>query len=416
VLVAALACLPLPAWGENAPTERSLASQIGRSTHKVVNEIHKGSIVAGAPRGDPLGLIGAYQLDYALWVLLDEPVEDYLFRWELGTELWLSRAEKTTLERVRQEDPDLFKRLEALAPVSVTLRARVRFHAPEAATMGLPFAEADLDITPDLTAPSGKPQPFSVPGSPEWGAWMKNVKHGNNFAVVDGKAQAICGLMDASDSASCLKKIWKSAKRVELTNVAVIGVEWPEVETRMLLAAISDRRRRAEQKASDRTASDEDFWSKPAPPAPPPAAQRSDIRTKTVAETNRPLDKKAREARQKRYVEKDQELFSVWVKTVGNSCWLAGDLVIGADKSLGDAEPTVTWNGTRLKGEAKDRGSSFQHYFHFEVTAGTHALDITLAGPRPISRHERVRCYHKDRIENCPTCRTQFTCGCEMMK
>ena len=185
----------------------------------------------------------------------------------------------------------------------------------------------------------------------------------------------------------------------------------------MLFAAILDRRRRAEQKASDRAASDEDFWSKPAPPAPPPAAQRSDIRTKTVAETNRPLDKKAREARQKRYAEKDQKLFRYWVATRYDSCAI-GDIGVNVDKSLGEAAPTVTWDGARLKGAAKDSETLVRHEFRFDVSLGDHTLDVTLAGSRPISRHERVRCHDEEKTRLClgGPCPRYRACECRTVE
>jgi len=43
--------------------------------------IHKG-IVKAEPNGkkDSLGLLCKFELSYALWTLLDEPVEDYLFK------------------------------------------------------------------------------------------------------------------------------------------------------------------------------------------------------------------------------------------------------------------------------------------------------------------------------------------------
>ena len=400
-LVAAFVCLSLPARGENAAPERSLASQVGRAAHKVENGIHKGSMVQGAARMDPLGLIGAYQLDYALWTLLGEPVEDYLFRWELGTSFWLAYGEQTSPERIRREDPDLYKRLAALAPVSVTLRAQVHFF--DSPTTRTKFASADLEITPDLTAPSGQPQPFSVPGSPEWGAWFTNLGQIGTCSVTQ----------IGFDRVSCIKLIWKRAKRVEVASIEVIGVEWPEVEARMLFAEIMDRRRRAAQKTSDRTASDEDFWSKPAPPAPPPAAQRSDIRTKTVAETSRPLDKKAREARQKRYAAQDESQFSFWLRTEMHSCWLTGLIHIVAHKSVSEAAPTVVWDGTRLPAETTDLGAAFRHRFYFKVSEGDHTIDVTLAGPRPISRHERVRCSKREWMDGGDRRRQ---CECEIVK
>jgi hypothetical protein len=379
---------------QNAAPERSLASQVGRSAAKVVSGIHKGSLIGVHTPGDPLGMMGAFQLDYALWTLLAEPVEDYLFRWELGHEVRLSASEKMTLDQIKQEAPDQYQRLKALAPVSVTLRGRLNFFDSE--TTPLSFASAELVITPDLTAPSGKPQPFSVPGSPEWGAWLSNVKLGNNLVGAttrEGKFEltSLCGLSEMAGDETCVKKIWARAKRVVLASASVVGVEWPDTEARRILSEISDRRRRVEQKARDRAASDDEFWSTPTPAPSSRAALRNDIPTKTATPTARPLDKNAREARQKRFAALNRRLLTVSLSEV-RGC-RDFDVIVDVDARLGGPAPVLVWDGGRDTGrrEATENGVRYRYPFLFNAGGGG-SFVITQEGSEKMTWPRRLQC------------------------
>jgi hypothetical protein len=396
------------------PAERPLAAQVGRATAKVERGVQTGSLVSKAAPGDPLGLIGAFQLDYALSTLVGEPVEDYKFRWELAPTLRFPGGETTTVERVRRDEPDLYARLAALTPESVTLRARVRFFG--APSGGTPFAEADLDLTPDVISPSGRPQGASAPASPAWGDWFSNLHLTPNLAEAgyDASAGSACA---RPEDAACAKEVWARAKRVELASATVTGVEWPEVDTRQLLAEIWSRHHRAEQKARDRAASDAAFWATPALPPMSLAAAR-ELPTVTVAKTTRALDKRTREARRLRFQQHDRASFAVSVTGGERGCGGGAELRVDVHGALGAAAPpTVLLEGKRLAGKTEASDDGARHTFAIPFVVGTRALEIDLAAPRPVKRLQRVSCINAEAMVPClgaSDCPTVATCPCRL--
>jgi hypothetical protein len=397
-----------------SPAERPLSAQVGRATAKVERGVHVGSLVSKAAPGDPLGLIGAFQLDYALSTLLGEPVEDYKFRWELAPTLRFPGGETTTVERVRRDEPDLYARLAALAPVAVTVRARVRFF--DAPAGGAPFAEADLDVAPDVVSPSGRPQGASAPASPAWSDWFSNLHLAPNLSAASYEAAPGAGCARPEDAA-CAKEVWGRARRVELASATVTGVEWPEGDARQLLAEIWARHHRAEQKARDRGASDATFWSTPALPPLSLAAAR-DLPTVTVAMTTRALDKRTREGRRLRFQQHDRASFDVSVTGGERDCHGGVELRVDVHGALGAAAPpTVLLEGKRLAGKSQPSGDGVRHTFALPFALGTRALEIDLAGPRPVRRRERVSCINAEAMVPClgaSDCPTVPTCPCRL--
>lgn len=397
-----------------AANERPLAAQVGRATAKVERGMHTGTLVSKAAPGDPLGLIGAFQLDYALSTLVGEPVEDYKFRWELAPTLRFPGGESTTVERLRRDEPDLHARLAALAPESVTARARVRFF--DAPSGGAPFAEADLDLEPDVISPSGRPQGASAPASPAWGEWFANLHLTPNLAEAsyEGSPGSPCA---RPEDAACAKEVWARAKRVELAAAAVTGVAWPESDTRQLLAEIWSRHHRAQQKARDRAASDAAFWSTPALPPMSLSAAR-ELPTVTVAKATRPLDRRTRETRRLRFQQHDRASFAVSVTGGERDCRGGAELRVDVHGAVGaTAPPTVLLEGKRLTGKTEASGDGARHTFLIPFAPGTRALEIDLAGPRPMKRRERVSCINAEAMVPClgsNDCPTVATCPCRL--
>jgi hypothetical protein len=406
-----------------APTPAStLASQVGRVTAKTEHGVHKGSIVSRQAPGDPLAFIDVFQLDYALWTVLGEPAEDYRFRWELGREVKLPDGGKTTVERVRREEPDLYARLMALAPVTLTVRARVHFY--DAAAARTPFAEADVDLAPDMTAASGRPQAASAPASPEWGAWFSNVKVAEHVAAASDAGgpglEQLCSVSEAAGRAVCARRLWERARRVEVAKASVIGVEWPAPDARQLVAEIWARQHRADQKRRDRAASDAEFWATPAKPPISLAAAR-DMPTTTVATTSRPVDQLAREARRARFQANDRSSFAITATGGETTCGSRGELHVDVHGTVGTtAAPSVTLDGQRLTGKAEAGNDGARHTFTFTFpfAVGSHTVDVELAGPRPIKRRARVSCFQSEMMVPCvgaSDCPMVPTCPCRVV-
>jgi hypothetical protein len=405
--------IALAATPAAAATERSLAAQVGRATARVERGgVRSGSLVSRAAPGDPVGLIGAFQLDWALSTLLGEPVEEYKFRWELAPTIRFPNGE-TTLERVRRDEPDLYARLAALVPVSVTLRARVRFF--DAPAGGTPFAEADLDLSPDVIFPSGRPQGASAPASPTWGDWFANLHLTPSLS-----AARYADAADARPETKAgeeAKEVWSRAKRVELASATVTGVEWPDVDTRQLIAELWSRHHRAQQKARDHASSDATFWSTPAAPPLSLAAAR-ELPTTTAATTTRAVDRRAREARRLRYQQHDRSSFAVSVTGGERGCAGGVELHVDVHGALGaSSPPTVVLDGRRLAGKSEPNGDGARHTFAVPFVPGTRALDIDLPGPRPVKRRERVACINAEVMVPClgsNDCPKVATCPCRL--
>lgn len=264
--------------------------------------IHKG-VVTFAPNGvgDPHKRICQIQLSYGLWTLLEEPVEDYLFKWDACPDTDATLSGRTFAD-VKLANPEYSDRLDQLTPLDVVLRGTVSFYST--AVGGTPFATGTLDINPDLISPSGKPAAFSVPGSPEWDKWFVDFKW-----VGDGKKQvptttenvsggrgercsALCPNAEAVVGAKCggsvevaacncnesasppfatieyrcsssvgLRGALAAAQRVEIQDLKLHSVTWPNLDDIILSA---DRK---SAQALAQTQSFDEFWGQ-APPQP----------------------------------------------------------------------------------------------------------------------------------------------------
>jgi hypothetical protein len=168
------------------------------------------------------------ELSYAVWTLLGEPVEDYLFRWDFSP---MSALTGTSLkpEEMRGRSPELYEALKKIAPLKVFLRATVSFLKEGQTT---PFAFAKIDMSPDLPEGAGQWQKLSVPGSPDGDDFMFEVKD-QGLCAPDEKSQ--------QNGAACLKKVWKASARVQLTELELLHVEWPDVAVKQVVDAYNAR-------------------------------------------------------------------------------------------------------------------------------------------------------------------------------
>lgn len=163
------------------------------------DKIHKG-VLSANPDGkrDPLGLLCKFDLSYALWTLLGEPIEDYKFKWEACPESRVTWPGGQSLQHIETIHPDAAKSIAEIVPFKVIIRTEVRFYGDVAASK--PFAKGILDVEPDLYSPSGKPEQLSVAESPNWDKWF----HSFSFLVqeesphsqkVDGSPGERCSQM-----------------------------------------------------------------------------------------------------------------------------------------------------------------------------------------------------------------------------
>jgi hypothetical protein len=261
--------------------------------------IHKG-LAHAEPGGkaDALNLMCEIDLSYALWTLLNEPVQDFLFKWKAcKPEEAKVPALGMTFKEVKREFPQLAKELDDLAPLNVMLRATLHFYEEESG--GKAFARGVLDINPDLYARSGKAETFSVPESPNWNDWFKEFdswapetsmvkdvygERGERCSTLCPKAESTVGAACRSENqtftrtaCNCnesarrpyatleytcgdgkgLSNAFRRANRIEVLNLTVTEVTWKSFDAviRTVLAARDKERREAAQKEKS-----EDFW------------------------------------------------------------------------------------------------------------------------------------------------------------
>lgn len=277
-----------------------LAAQPKRVSNQ--NGIHKG-LISASPNGagDSLGLMCQLDLSYALWTLLGEPVQDFLFRWQACKPEDAKLPELgMTFKEVKRQYPQLAKQLDAIKPLSVRLRAVVQFYESEAG--GSPFAKGELDIEPDLYEVSGKPETFSVPESPNWNDWFADFQswapatpiskrvYGyrgercstmcpsaerqvraaceggqNRFAMTgcncsEGGASPYATLDYTCGDGKGLANAFSRAKRVEISEVRVTHVTWTDVYG--VVSAVTYEQDKAMRAAARKQPADA-FWGQP---------------------------------------------------------------------------------------------------------------------------------------------------------
>jgi hypothetical protein len=377
-LVALLVALP-PTLAEPPPAKQPDAPPPG---------LHKGTVVALAVTTDPLHLIERVEVNYALWTLVGEPVEDYKVRWRATEQVTLpwpsANGGRRTLrlDQLKADAPELAAELRKLSPLTVVLQAEIAFFEDQT---HVPFAWGSLVVKPDLVEPAGKPQTFSIPQSPEWGEWFTLSAH----AISKDRS-----CWATSDKAACHKRYWKRAKRVELRGASVIYVEWPDT-IRGLARRIHEHYAGRARKAEEQRLPDKDFWGKTRSPAK--QAPGEDVFSKMRTTGSMPsyrhaVDDAARGARRARYqalADRSAKAFKIWF----GSPW-GGRMRIMADATIGPQPLSVEVDGApapRPKTFPQKDGS-VEHWYDIPFREGERLVVVRAAGPPMVEARRRFKC------------------------
>ena len=323
---------------------------------------------------DPFGLIGRVKLDYALWTLMGEPVEDYLFRWELAPTFRIpTTGDLVNVAALERDAPELASELRSLAPLSVTLSLEAAFFDTPTRSTWL-IGTADLEVTPDLVSPSGKPQAMSFPGSPNWDKWFSNVRVGTTPPCA------------AADIADCTKALWKRTRHLELEYPKVIHVEWPESSTRRVLTKISKFLRRTAVESAEAKLNGAAFWSKPSRPVAP-LVLREFATSAGMPTPQRAGGATARQAQWKQLQERLATVFSVHA--------MKDKLEITVDPAVVPAAPVVEIAGKplTLTGSLTLKSTGRVEYaYSLPFEEGKREFLIRSPGSPPIEQRRSVSC------------------------
>ena len=125
---------------------------------------------------DPL--MGEYQISYAIWSLVGEPIWDFKFYWEMYDYYkYCCISDGHYSREISYNDlkkyPDLWKRFESITPLpDIKIQADIAFYSKEFPTTHYRwdkyFVAGKIDFTVDLATKAFDKNIFSVPGSPDW--------------------------------------------------------------------------------------------------------------------------------------------------------------------------------------------------------------------------------------------------------
>lgn len=202
--------------------------------HSTTNGVHRGVITHEASTStalDPLTIpggrnfIGQFTLGYAVWTLIQEPVQDFTFIWEWqrGDCTFTNCAGPALSTRDLAKYPDLLKQFYVIKP-NVTIQADVEFYDASGQRIGL----GHKTIVPDLVNPAGPNDPLHVPGSPTWA----------KFFQLDGTSDA---------AGSRQKALFKSAASIRLVRPEITQVIWSQT----FLDLLAEKYYRLEQAATN---------------------------------------------------------------------------------------------------------------------------------------------------------------------
>ena len=262
-----------------------------RDTHTTSDGAHKGQIFLKRGNGDALdrsGRIGEIQLSYALWTVAGEPAEDYKMRWQrwdgpVRDEFKLVGTYKGTAVTIRSlaKYPDLKKRFEQCAPTDIQFHGTLYFDPT--AMSDYPGAPGSATITfkPDVVEAAGKPQDFSAPGSRDWADFFTL----NSLALYLSGWDAV--MPERAYHAKVNKETFTKAKRVILTDLEIVKVEWNEAEFSNIAEEYLQREKQEKEKQAQALKKPNPFEQ----PASPAVAKANPF----TAKTNNPFETKAAE-------------------------------------------------------------------------------------------------------------------------
>lgn len=339
--------------------------------------VYQGFVESLTTSQEPLGLMCKFRLVYGFWTLMGEPVEDYRFRWELCEPLPVGGggSSTTSITRLDEERPDFAKQIRETVPLSVTLRLLVAFYDDlglDQAHTSVPVATAVLHVRPDLPNVAGKAQDLSSPGSPEWGEWFSPIDSPSVRSICKGML-----LSEVDQRAACVKAIWKQTKRIEVREASIAGIEWPDRSVRLLFGRIGRHNIVEMQRRIAAILGDDDFWSKPSPPAPKDEPYVGITTSRDVFFATRPLQNADLERRKARMKVVDQRLQFGYIRADNVSSVIEIRVDVQNDVVDTVTPPVVEVDGKPYTPDRMTRDKAHTH-FHYTIpfVEGQHQVRI----------------------------------------
>lgn len=201
-------------------------------TYSTADGKHRGDITVTPLMSNQVAdKMGKFRLSYALWTLVGEPVQDYLFSWDwpkgeitVGNAMIDGKQVPVTTKDLAKY-PDLLGRFVAVKPVGLTLTASIDFYPkgkPGQAAWAGPEWVGRLTIKPDFIQAAGKPGLSFSPGSPDWADFFSLIPASHEPAGTTERARKH-------------KMIWAESREVRLRDFQITKIEWPEGEFTSIL-------------------------------------------------------------------------------------------------------------------------------------------------------------------------------------